>query len=135
MRVDPPAISGRYIGSGIWHDAQGQSLRYVVAQTNRFTAEGFDVEFTHDFADNTQVRAHFEMTWMTPFLFRVNIGASQVGHGFCLANACKYHIKTGEAFVEVSYHPTADRLEVYGSSSRNAEGNYIAWHEELRRTN
>src|SRR5258706_2745598 len=109
-------------------------MSYVVAHAVRMGPAGFDVEFTHDFADRTQVRAHLEMTWVTPFLFRVNVGGNPVGFGYCLANACNYHFKAGDAFIEVSYHQTEAGIEVFGSSSTNAEGNYIAWHEELRRT-
>jgi len=40
-------------------------------------------------------------------------------------------MKIGETFVEAAYRTTADGLEVFGSSTRNAEGNYIAWHENF----
>ena len=38
-----------------------------------------------------------------------------------------------DTFVEASYRASGDDLQVFGSSSRNAEGNYIAWTETLRR--
>jgi hypothetical protein len=124
---------GRYTGTGAWYDAQGKTMSYAVAHDMTMTAEGFEVEFTHDFADRTRVHAVLEMSWLTPQLFRVATGSKVAGHGYCLANVCKYHLDTGTAFVEVSYHPTREGLEVFGSSSTNAEGNYIAWYEELRR--
>ena len=40
---------------------------------------------------------------------------------------------TGKAFVEASYRFSGDTVEVFGSSTKNAEGNYIAWKEVLRR--
>ena len=43
-------------------------------------------------------------------------------------------MKLGEKFVEVSYMAGAHSVEVFGSSSTNAEGNYIAWKETLLRT-
>jgi hypothetical protein len=39
----------------------------------------------------------------------------------------------GEAFVEATYRLEGDTLDVSGSSSRNADGNYIAWRERLHR--
>jgi hypothetical protein len=132
MRV-VDVIVGRYEGLGVWYDSAGKTMGYRVAQTVGVVSDGFDLEFAHDFADGTTVRATFHMTWLTPYLFRVINRGTAVGHGYCVANACKYHIEAAENFVEVSYHPSAERLEVYGSSSRNADGNYIAWHEELRR--
>jgi hypothetical protein len=125
-------FTGHYTGSGHWFEDTGKTMSYTVEHVMRLTERGFELNFTHDFADKTQVRAAFEMVWRTPALFDVKIGDATVGHGYCLADACKYHLKTGNAFVEVSYHPTPTGLEVYGSSSANAEGHYIAWHEELR---
>jgi hypothetical protein len=46
---------------------------------------------------------------------------------------CHYHLETGKAFVEASYRITGDTIDVFGSSTKNAEGNYIAWREVLRR--
>ena len=46
---------------------------------------------------------------------------------------CHYHLQMGDRFVEASYRFGADTLEVFGSSIRNAEGNYIAWKEVLHR--
>jgi hypothetical protein len=108
-------------------------MSYLVAHDMKVTASGFEVEFTHDFADQTRVHAELEMSWLTPQLFRVAMDSKVVGYGYCLADACKYHLKAGNAFVEVSYHPAGGGLEVFGSSSTNADGNYIAWHEELRK--
>ena len=42
-------------------------------------------------------------------------------------------MKIGDKFVEASYRASGDELEVFGSSTSNAEGNYIAWTERLRR--
>jgi hypothetical protein len=43
-------------------------------------------------------------------------------------------VETGKAFVEASYRIDGDTVEVFGSSTTNAEGHYIAWKEVLRRT-
>lgn len=46
---------------------------------------------------------------------------------------CHYHMKFGDKFVEVTDRTGDGELSVFGSSSTNAEGNYIAWRETLRR--
>ena len=73
------------------------------------------------------------MTWIAPFIFRLDIGQEDLGRGYCIAGSCHYYLNTGAAFVAVSYRPTAEGVEVNGCSTRNAEGNFIAWHETLRR--
>ena len=70
----------------------------------------------------------------TMMAYRVDVGGTAIGNGYIFDGYCHYNMKAGEAFVEASYRPTIDGLEVFGSSSRNANGNYIAWKEALRRT-
>ena len=127
-------IIGTYEGSGTWHDSTGNSMAYRIRQTNTATACGFDVAFKHDFDDGSVVEARFSMTWIASFLFRVDVAGSPVGNGYSFDGYCHYHMNVGDAFVEASYRPTAEGLEVFGSSSRNADGNYISWKETLRRT-
>jgi hypothetical protein len=94
---------------------------------------GFEVAFKHHFDDGALVEARFTMTWIGPNLFRVEASGATVGNGYVFGEFCHYHMKFGDKFVEVSYRAEAGGLEVYGSSSTNAEGNYIAWKETLRR--
>ena len=54
----------------MWYDAAGKSASYRVRQTNVSTDDGFEVVFTHDFADGTVVDARFSMSWIAPNLFR-----------------------------------------------------------------
>jgi hypothetical protein len=126
-------FSGTYAGAGTWHDAVGQSSAYRIIQTNLATDEGFEVTFKHDFDDGSVVEARFRMTWIAPFVFRVDVAGAPVGNGYVFDGYCHYHLKVGEAFVEASYRTSSDGLEVFGSSTRNADGNYIAWRESLRR--
>jgi hypothetical protein len=42
-------------------------------------------------------------------------------------------MKLGDKFVEVTYRSSGAELAVFGSSTTNAEGNYIAWREMLKR--
>jgi hypothetical protein len=127
------SLRGYYDGSGKWYDSAGKSLGYKVIQNNSLTSDGFVVKFNHKFDDGTETEARFVMTWITNVIFRVQIADKDVGRGYYIADSCHYYLKTGEAFVEVSYRPTPDGLQVNGSSTKNAEGNYIAWHETLTR--
>jgi hypothetical protein len=125
---------GMFEGAGSWHDSVGQASGYRIRQTNRATSEGFEVAFRHDFDDGTVVEARFRMVWIAPDIFRVDVADAAVGHGYVFGAYCHYHLKPGEAFVEASYRSSGKGLEVFGSSTRNAEGHYIAWKEILRRT-
>ena len=124
---------GKFEGTGAWHDSAGKSSGYRIRQTNLATADGFQIGFRHDFDDGTVVQARFDMTWVVPHIFRVEVSDVSVGHGYVFDACCHYHLKAGDAFVEASYRFIADTVEVFGSSTKNAEGNYIAWTEILRR--
>ena len=63
-----------------------------------------------------------------------DVAGTPVGNGYLFGGYCHYHLKLGEKFVEASYRSTDAGLEVFGSSTANAEGHYIAWKERLRRT-
>ena len=125
---------GTYEGSGEWFDSSGKSSTYSVRQTNSATPDGFEIAFKHDFADGTVVDARFQMTWVAPHIFRVSVAGASLGHGYLLDGYCHYHLETGQAFVEASYCITGDTIDDFGSSTKNAEGNYIAWKEVLRNT-
>ena len=127
-------LIGTFAGSGAWYDSAGKSATYRIRQTNASTADGFGVAFTHDFDDASVVEARFTMTWIAPSLFRVDVAGATVGNGYVFDTVCHYHMKFGDKFVEVSYVIGGDSVDVFGSSSTNADGNYIAWKETLRRT-
>lgn len=127
-------LLGAFDGSGAWYDSAGKSATYRITQINVSTADGFEVAFKHDFADATVVEARLTMTWIAASLFRVDVAGASVGNGYVFEKMCHYHMKFGDKFVEVSYVAGSDTVDVYGSSSSNAEGNYIAWKETLRRT-
>jgi hypothetical protein len=124
---------GAYEGSGRWHDEIGKSGTYRVGHNNRPTANGFAIEFKHDFDDTSIVEARFSMAWLESGLFRVTVAGTAVGNGYVFDEYCHYHIATDRALVEVSYRLDGNRIDVFGSSTRNAEGHYIAWRETLRR--
>jgi hypothetical protein len=124
---------GTYQGAGAWFDSAGKSSAYRIKQTTLATANGFEIAFRHDFDDGTVVDARFDMTWVAPNIFRVEVSNASVGHGYLFDTDCHYDLKVGDAFVEASYRSAADTLEVFGSSTKNAEGHYIAWKETLRK--
>jgi hypothetical protein len=127
-------IRGRYEGTGIWHDSAGESMTYRVVQTNNMTASGFDISFTHNFPDGSVVEARIILSEIAPYIYSVRAGNNEIGHGYALGDTVRYHMRAGGGIVEVGYQPRDDdELEVFGSSTSNAAGNYIAWHEELRR--
>jgi oxepin-CoA hydrolase/3-oxo-5,6-dehydrosuberyl-CoA semialdehyde dehydrogenase len=128
------AFAGRYEGSGRWHDSVCASMAYRIVQTIRVNDGGFDLAFTHDFDDGSKVDARFAMTWIAPSLFRVDSSGQQIGNGYCFDDYCHYHLQFGDRVVEASYRLGRAGLDVFGSSSRNADGNYIAWRERLRRS-
>lgn len=127
-------FAGTYEGRGEWFDSSGKSSTYSIRQTNAATPDGFEIAFKHDFADGTVVDAQFQMTWLASHIFRVSVAGAPLGHGYLIEGYCHYHIETGKAFVEASYRVAGDTVEVFGSSTKNAEGHYIAWREVLRRT-
>ena len=125
---------GSYAGTGSWHDAAGKSASYRIRQTNAACGDGFEIAFHHDFDDGTVVDARFQLTPIAPNLFRVEVGGAAIGNGYVFDACCHYHLKIGDKFVEASYRASGSDLEVFGSSTTNAEGLYIAWTERLRRT-
>ena len=131
--MDNPSFVGTFSGTGMWHDAAGKSAGYRIRQTNVATAKGCEVAFRHDFDDGSVVEATFSLVRLVPHLFRVDISGAPVGNGYMFGDSCHYHMKLGDKFVEVTYRTADGELSVFGSSSTNAEGNYIAWHETLHR--
>jgi hypothetical protein len=133
-KLDNPEFAGTFDGAGAWYDSTGTSATYKIHQTNVATPDGFEVAFKHDFDDGSVVEARFIMSRIAPSLLRVEVSGAPVGHGYVFDDVCHYHMKFGDKFVEVSYRSIAGGLQVFGSSSTNAEGNYIAWRETLHRS-
>lgn len=126
-------IAGDYKGVGQWYDSGGKSGSYQVVQTNRALADGFEVSFHHDFDDGSVTEARLTLSNLAPHIYRVAIAQNAVGHGSWLDDTLHYHLEVGGKFVEAGYRSNGHELLVSGSSTRNAEGNYIVWIERLRR--
>ena len=129
----PDWLAGTYVGSGSWYEATGRSQNYRIRHTNRGTDTGFEILFKHDFEDAGVVEANFTMTWTSRNLFSVSTGGKLMGNGYLMDEFCHYHLEVGGAFVAVNLTPVANRLRVFGSSTKNKEGHYIAWSEVLER--
>lgn len=126
-------FAGEFSGRGEWTDSAGGSAAYAIIQTNTLTGDGFRVQFEHHFDEGDVVKADFVMAWTGKELFRVTSAGASIGNGYLLRGYCHYHLEVGGAFVESSYQVRGDGLQVFGSSSKNADGNYIAWSESLTR--
>lgn len=127
------AIAGDYKGVGQWYDSVGKSGTYQVVQTNRALADGLEVSFHHDFDDGSVTDARLTLSNVAPNIYRVAIGQNAVGNGSWLDETLHYHLEVGGKFVEAGYRSNGNDLLVSGSSTRNAEGNYIVWVERLQR--
>lgn len=130
---DIETIAGDYNGSGRWCDSAGKSGTYRVRQTIRVQPGGLAISFRHDFDDGTVTDARLTLIQVAPGIYRVAIMEAPVGHGSWLDGMLHYHLEVGGKFVEVGYRPGGNDLRVSGSSTKNAEGNYVAWTERLGR--
>jgi hypothetical protein len=131
--ADIGAIAGEYQGAGQWYDSAGKSGTYHVTQAHRVLTDGLEVSFHHDFDDGSVTEARLTLSNLAPKIFRVAIAGNVVGHGSWLDETLHYHLEMGGKFVEVGYRSNGNELQVSGSSTKNAEGNYIVWVERLRR--
>lgn len=131
--TDIGAMAGEYEGVGQWYDSAGKTGAYQVTQANGVLTDGLAVSWHHAFDDGTVTAAQLTLSNLAPRIFRVAMAGTVVGHGSWLDETLHYHIEIGGKFVEVGYRSNGDELRVSGSSTRNAEGNYIVWVERLRR--
>jgi hypothetical protein len=137
MPTPPPDISslcGSYSGSGSWVDEAGESKPYRVRQSISRSEQGVIVDYTHEFyEEGSTTSGAFVLQPHGTNLLQVFMNGKQMGHGYAFAGYLHYYLKVGEIFVQVSYQASATGLDVHGSSSSNAQGRFIAWHESLRR--
>ena len=124
-------LVGKYRGSGTWIDTTATSARYTVDHTISSTVDVADIAFTHDFEDNTTIEGRFRFENSAAPIFDVYSDDRLVGHGYVEDGSLHYHIRAGEAYIEVSYRKTGNELRIYGSSTKNADGKYIVWLERL----
>lgn len=125
---------GAYEGDGRWIDVTGESKRYRVAQEMSLHPNGLLITYTHEFFEEGASRSDaFELTVISNSLFSVHMQGVQVGNGYLFAPYLHYHIHVGDAFVEVGYEIAGLEVHVSGSSTKNVQGRFIAWHESLKK--
>lgn len=125
---------GTYSGAGAWIDDAGESKPYGVHQSISISERGLTVDYTHDFyQEGSTTSGAFVLQRQGVSLLKVFMGGSALGHGYVFANYLHYYVKVGEVFVQAGYLVSPAGLEVNGSSSSNAQGRFIAWHESLQR--
>lgn len=92
------------------------------------------VDYTHEFhEEGSTTSGVFVLQPHGANLLKVFMSGKQAGDGYVFARYLHYYLKVGEIFVQVSYQASETGLDVHGSSSSNAQGRFIAWHERLRR--
>jgi len=127
-------LPGTYVGDGAWTDIAGESKPYRVTQTVSIESNDITVEYAHDFyEEGTATSGVFVFQRQADALLRVFMKGAALGNGYMFGDYLHYYIKVGEIFVQASYQLTPSGLLVNGSSSSNAQGRFIAWHEELRK--
>jgi hypothetical protein len=124
---------GAYKGDGRWIDVTGESKAYRVAQEMSLRPSGLLIAYAHEFFEEDASRSGtFELTATPSSLLTVHMNGTQVGFGYLFASYLHYYVQVGDAFVEVSYEIDGQKIHVRGSSTRNARGRFIAWHESLK---
>ena len=124
-------LVGRYRGTGTWIDTTATSARYTIDHTISSNGDAAAIAFSHNFEDSTSIEGRYRFENSASPIFDVYTDDRLVGHGYVEDGSLHYHIRAGEAYVEVSYRKTGSELRIYGSSTKNADGNYIVWLERL----
>ena len=128
------SLLGTFVGEGAWTDIAGDSKPYRITQTISLSGNDISVEFAHDFyEEGTAASGVFVFQRERESLLRVFMKSVAVGNGYMFGDYLHYYLKVGDIFVQASYQSTSSGLSVNGSSSSNAQGRFIAWHEDLKR--
>jgi len=131
---DFDSLLGTYVGDGAWTDIAGESKPYRVKQTISIASNDITVEYAHNFyEEGTATSGAFVFKRQQDSLLRVFMNGAALGNGYIFGDYLHYYVKVGDIFVQASYQAMSSGLLVNGSSSSNAQGRFIAWHEELRK--
>ncbi len=131
---DLESLAGSYMGQGRWRDDAGGEGAYHVTHNVEVTEKGPRVSFHHIFDNgDPDVEAAFNLEWSVSPLLAVKAGDAVIGSGYVAGALCHYTLQLGDKIVESTFQPHNGGLRVYGSSSKNADGNFIAWSEVLER--
>ena len=125
---------GSYTGAGYWIDETSVSKRYTIEQSCANAADGLAVQYAHDlYEEKSKVRAELTFRPNNGTVFTVLMNNMDVGRGYVFGDFLHFHIQLGPVFIEVSYQIAGDKMFVRGSSTKNAQGNFICWAEALDR--
>ena len=123
---------GTFIGEGLWIDSAGESKRYEVQLVIGQETTRLLVSFTHRFVEEgNTTQGEFVFVFLSPDIFETLLNGVVVGNGYRFDHYLHFNIRIGEVFVETSYTRNGNTIAVRGSSTRNAEGRFIAWSEAL----
>ncbi len=123
---------GSYTGAGYWVDETSASKKYTIEQSCVRAADGLVVQYTHDlYEEKSEVRAELTFRPNNSTVFTVNMNNKEVGRGYVFSDFLHFHIQLGPVFIEVSYQIAGGKMFVRGSSTKNAQGNFICWAEML----
>lgn len=129
---DRTRFAGRYRGEGRWLDIAGESKPYHVVMQISAAREQLTVTYTHDFyEEGSATNGEFVFVFSSDVIFATTMKGAEVGNGYLFDDYLHFNIRAGDIFVETSYQITPVGLQVRGSSTRNAQGRFIGWHERL----
>ena len=132
--ADLKDFAGSYEGAGAWVDIAGESMRYRILQKIEVGKTALRVEYEHNFFEEGKTtNGEFVLERLSETLLRVRMGGAHVGHGYVFGHFLHFHVHPAEAYVQVSYRLSEGKMLVAGSSTKNAQGRYIAWNETLQR--
>lgn len=125
---------GVYSGTGVWIDVAGDSKQYRISQEIKGEANRLLVAYVHDFfQEGTKIEGIFVFEFASESIFSVSMKNAPVGNGYLFDDYLHFNLQIGEMFVEVGYQLAGNEVRVRGSTNKNSQGRFIAWHEQLVR--
>lgn len=132
---------GEFEGTGNWYDSEGNTMSYKIQQTHQLTDEGIDLIVKHAHNDGDYSEGKYNLKKVAPYIYKLFLNDKELGYGTLLDNCLRFHfdstafVSVDSSLTEISYQMiNADNLVAYGSTTQNSAGNYITWHEQIKRT-
>lgn len=123
---------GVYSGTGVWVDVVGDSKQYRISQEIKGEANRLLIAYRHDFfQEGTSIEGILVFEFVSESIFSVSMNNAPVGNGYLFDDYLHFNLQIGEMFVEASYQLVGKEVRVRGSTNKNSQGRFIAWHEQL----